>query len=207
VDSKEPPSSPKKRKGPSKKFKSTKERAYSELKWGALIKISDNQCHHILIQGRSHPGNIAGSQVTPVLCHYKQDVYALLQCTCTWKTRGSTLGTEKENSREQKKKIVKKSTALPYHYHKDISINLESTLCWSSETSMRHRHVSGSSYTARKEQRRNSEFEPPQDEEFSKQLQLLLGFYSLAWHVSEQFCGKWSCHCFLDTNSYCTFSW
>jgi hypothetical protein len=136
-----------------------------------------------------------------------QDVYALLQCTCTWKTWGSTLGTEKENSREQKKKIVKKSTALPYHYHKDISINLESTLCWSPETSTRHRHVSGSSYTARKEQRRNSEFEPPQEEEFSKQLQLLLGFYSLAWHVSEQFCGKWSCHCFLDTNSYCTFSW
>jgi hypothetical protein len=40
----------------------------STIKWGALIKIPDKQCHHILIQGRSHPSNMACSQATPVLC-------------------------------------------------------------------------------------------------------------------------------------------
>jgi hypothetical protein len=40
-----------------------------------------------------------------------------------------TLGTERKiTAREQRKENVKKSTPLPYHTHKDISISLESTL-------------------------------------------------------------------------------
>jgi hypothetical protein len=112
-----------------------------------------------------------------------------LQCTCTWKTWGlNSRYRKKENRRREQKEKSKKSTPLPQRHQHQSRIY---TLCRSPETNRRHRHVSGSSYNVCKDQRRNSEFEPPQDEEVSKQLQLLLGFYSLACRVSEEFRRQW----------------
>ena len=103
-----------------------------------LVRISGEQCHHILVHGRSHrsrwqPGD---SNIMPLQTRWLCFVY--------------TLGTERKKKQQRAEEDeVKKSTPLPYLYHKDISINLESTLYPLPETNRRDVSPCGAILSAR----------------------------------------------------------